>query len=142
MRLRSSTLCALGLVFFTLGFGVFQARSLIVGPKLTITSPLKGATLHDTMLTIAGEVRNATEVRVNGLLVTPDTSGHFTEHTLTPEGYSSVLIEAKNRFGRRTQATVDFLGAPTQETVVSKKTPNTLSSSQEERVLQTQTISS
>jgi hypothetical protein len=110
--MRPPLILSLALIILTCGYGAFQARSLFTGPHITITNPLPHATLTETTLSVEGEVRNATEITVNGVSVVPDTTGHFSVQTLTPVGYGAVMVEAKNRFGGTAHTKVDFFGAP------------------------------
>jgi hypothetical protein len=113
MRAHSSSLTvALVLILLTVGYGVFQARTLIVGPTLVVHEPRPGKTLTNTLMEVRGTATNVTHITVNGRPATFDLSGNFKETLLTPEGYGTILIEAENRFGRKVSTQVDIMGAP------------------------------
>jgi len=100
------------LLAVTVTYGMFQARTLIHGPTLTVTSPLPGETITDTLMEIQGNTENVTHISINGQPVTMDVSGSFNVKRVTPNGYGTVLIEAKDRFGHTTSEYFSFLGAP------------------------------
>jgi len=100
-------LCAL-----TVGYGIFQARTLIHGPTLIVLSPLPGETISGKLMSVTGNTQHVTHVQVNGKSVTIDISGKFSETLVTPEGYGTILVEAKDRFGGHVAKKIDFFGKP------------------------------
>ncbi len=95
-----------------MGYGVFEAHSLLSGPELSISTPRRGDTFVGPLLEIHGEVANATNVRINGKPIVTDLSGAFSEKLLTPRGYGVVLVEAENRFGRSATERIELIGRP------------------------------
>jgi hypothetical protein len=116
MNNKNGYIFALILLAITLAYGFFQARVLIHGPVLSITSPKSGETVTDTLMEINGKTENVTHVTINGQPITMDISGTFTEKRITPNGYGVVLIEAKDRFGHTTKEYITFLGEPSSTT--------------------------
>jgi len=112
MSNKNGAYFAFTLCLITVTYGVFQARTLIHGPTLMVTSPRHGETISTVLMAINGKTENVTHVSVNGQPITMDTSGTFDETLVTPEGYGVILVEAKNRFGRRQEQRIEFIGAP------------------------------
>jgi len=103
---------ALGLVLVTVAYGLFQARTLIEGPELTVISPAHGEHLTETLLEVRGVARNVTRVSINGRPITTDPEGAFTETLVTPAGYGVILVEAENRFGYHAEERIEVYGTP------------------------------
>lgn len=109
---NANILLALALIILTVGYGIFNARTLMRGPVVTITDPLPGETLTETLLIIEGSAKNVTRVRVNGRPITLDQQGAFMEKLVTQSGYGTVVVEAENRFGQHTRKVVEYVGKP------------------------------
>ena len=114
MSNKNSAFFAFTLCLITITYGVFQARTLIHGPTLIVSSPRPGETVSTVLMVIQGKTENVTHVSVNGQPVTMDTNGTFDETFVTPEGYGVILVEAKNRFGRHQEQRIEFIGTPPQ----------------------------
>lgn len=112
MRGNSGRYLALALVLVTVTYGIYQARTLIHGPVLTVREPHAGAMLESTLMEVHGHADNVTRVTINGRPIALDTSGTFKEKLVTPNGYGVLLVEAYNRFGHRTQERIEFVGRP------------------------------
>lgn len=89
-----------------LGYGLFEARRLIVGPVITITSPVNGSATSTTALTIEGVASNIAFLTIDDLPAYTDESGHFSLTLSPPPGYTSVTVAARDRFGRHTAKSI------------------------------------
>lgn len=91
----------LGLLIL-LVYGYFQARELITGPRLEISSPKNGETLASTSpeILVRGHAKNISFLTINGRQVFTDESGYFSSTLLLGEGYTIITIEAQDRFKR------------------------------------------
>ncbi|MGH7141069.1 MAG: hypothetical protein ACREGH_00335, partial [Minisyncoccia bacterium] len=95
-----------------LGYGVFEARFLIEGPKITVLTPKDGAAVGGPLITIAGNVQNTAFFSIDGRQAFADEQGNFSE-TLTPApGYDVVEIAAKDRFGRTAETDLEITVLP------------------------------
>jgi hypothetical protein len=100
----------LGVFFLT--YAVYQARNLIQGPTITLSTEVE-ITQSTRGLTISGIARNVVVLRMNGKEIHTNERGAF-EHTLTLEnGYTIMTLEAEDRYGRRTDLTRSFIYKPT-----------------------------
>jgi len=115
MRRGSGLSVAILLAVGTLAYGLFQARTLIAGPELTVTSPRPGETVEGPVYSVRGSAHNISRVRINGRAITTDLSGKFEETLVTPDGYGVLLVEAENRLGKYTSTRVEFVGVPRPE---------------------------
>lgn len=118
MRERKKTMRSSGFMFalllvtVTVLYGFFQARTLIDGPRLTVSSPEPGRTVSGETLLVSGHTQNVTHVYINGAPATMDVSGNYEKTLVTPDGYGVILVEAENRFGRHIEERVEFFGVP------------------------------
>ncbi len=112
MNDRRGRFVALGLILFTLAYGLFQARVLLEGPELTVRAPVPGASLTEPLMEVRGKAHNVTRVTINGRPITTTPEGDFNDTLVTPSGYGVVLVEATNRFGYHIEERIEIYGAP------------------------------
>lgn len=89
--------------FFVLaivGYGLFQSRNLIAGPKITIFEPQDGSFLTHKATEIRGHTENTSKITLNGKDVLIDPEGDFREKILLSKGYNVFVLNLKDRFGR------------------------------------------
>ena len=87
-------------VVLMVGYSLYQARNLIHGPEITITSPTPGSTLHAPLVTIAGTAENIAFISLNDRQIFVNSNGDFSEQLLLAPGYNVWTISAKDKFGR------------------------------------------
>ncbi len=93
-----------GLVFALLvTYILFQARFLILGPRIFVVSPQDNQALNDPLLTISGRVENAVSLTLDDRPIYPDQSGVWAEKLLVGPGLNIIKLDAKDRFGRETE---------------------------------------
>jgi len=95
-------------VVLVLGYGLFEARRLIQGPEITITSPRDGTATSSDMVTIEGTAQNISFLTINDAPAYTDASGYFTETLSPPAGYTVFTVAAVDRFGRRASKSVSI----------------------------------
>lgn len=93
------------LVFYT----YFQAKDFINGPVVLVSSPQNGATVGDSFIEIVGSAQNISHLTLNGRQIFTDEKGHFQEQLLLLRGYNIITIEAKDRFDRTTEETLELV---------------------------------
>lgn len=82
-------------------YGLVEAWPLIVGPTLSIESPVKDATLASNgILTVTGVVHRATSFTLNGAPLLQDQDGRFSSTLTFPRGGTILTFVATDRFGR------------------------------------------
>lgn len=79
---------------------LFQARFLIAGPHITLTT--EPYTIHENVLQIEGQVVNHTALTLNGAPIHTDQYGNFSELLVTHGSYTIMTLQAKDRYGRET----------------------------------------
>lgn len=96
------------------GYSYFQARKLIGGPKIVIESPAQGSEVKESLIEIKGTASNIKDISLNDRPIFIDEQGHFSEKLMVPPGLDILTMKAQDRFGRKTQATLElYYNAPT-----------------------------
>ncbi len=101
---KKNLLIGISIVFFAIvivGYGLFQARNLLMGPQIYLASPQNGATItHSPLVTIAGKASNISFISLNDRPIFVNEQGDFNEQLLLSPGYNTWTIMAKDTFGR------------------------------------------
>ncbi|MEX0916930.1 MAG: hypothetical protein WDZ90_00155 [Candidatus Paceibacterota bacterium] len=92
-------------------YALFQARDLIEGPVIALSSPENGATIIENGVFIEGHAKNIARISLNDHQIFVDESGYFKERILLPEGYAILVIKGSDRFGRKTQEIISLYHA-------------------------------
>ncbi len=92
-----------GLFFFflllALGYFVFEAYGVLLGPALSIDEPRYGDRVHTTYIAVAGRSSAGIDVWVNGHASRTDNEGFFKATIGLFPGYNPIEVRVKNRFG-------------------------------------------
>lgn len=83
-----------------IAYGIFEARRLIEGPRITLNSPVDGTAVGGPIITVAGTIQNAAFFSINGKQVLSDDKGNFAEQISPPPGFEIIEVAARDRFGR------------------------------------------
>jgi len=89
-------------------YSLFQARFVILGPHIKITSPKNGASLSSDLINITGQAKNISFISLNDRPIYVDDKGNFNEKLIAPLGSSIMTVRAKDRFGRSTEKQVQI----------------------------------
>lgn len=81
-------------------YGLYQTRSLLLGPKITIAAPLNGAAIALNPVEIEGQAERIAFLSLNGGRIFTDEDGNFKQKLLLNRGYNIIRIEAEDKFGR------------------------------------------
>lgn len=87
-----------GLLFLL--YIVFQARFLILGPRVSIETPKDAEVVYNPLLTISGTASNIARITLNGRQIYVDENGLWTEILLLSPGTSIMTVTVRDRFGR------------------------------------------
>ncbi len=94
-------------VLFLVFYGLFNARKLIIGPRIEILEPKTSEVETDSStITIRGRAENAAFLNLNERPIFTDTNGLFEEKLLLSEGFNTIEIRARDRFKKETEKTV------------------------------------
>ena len=98
-------------LFFVLGYVIFQARFLIVGPQITLTEtppPINNVRL----VALSGTAFNITRLWLNDRQIYTDPDGNFKEAFVLENGYTITTRRAEDLYGRETTITRSFVYLP------------------------------
>ncbi len=99
----------LGFLVIIALYALFQARYIILGPEVTISSPTDGSVLAESLVTVVGTAQNATFISLDDRPIFLDEHGNFRELLLAPKGLSTIIVKARDRFGRETEKTLRII---------------------------------
>ncbi len=109
------TLIAAGTLFAVALYAGFALLPLLLGPTLMV-GVVRSTEFGTTM--IAGTTDRVSTLSINGLPVPITEAGDFSIERAYPVGYTVVVIEASDRFGRRETETITLT---TNETTYARK---------------------
>ena len=95
------------LAIIILGYSGFQARKIIEGPELKITSLKTGAVLKDPLVEIKGVAYNIKEISLDDRPIYIDEKGNFNERMILFPGYNMIRLKAGDKFGKVTEKTLE-----------------------------------
>jgi hypothetical protein len=104
---RHWVLIAAGVLF--IGYVLFQARFLILGPQVKVLSPQDGAVVYSPVVVMSGTAKNVSWLSLNDRQIFTDEKGVWEEKLLVSEGLSIIELNARDRFGRQTEKTVRII---------------------------------
>lgn len=78
----------------------YQLRDWIIPPKLSLETPVDGATIQGPSVIVEGNATPGVRLTINGILTYNEDTGHFHASLLFPAGLHTVEVIAENRFGR------------------------------------------
>ena len=85
------------------GYGLFEIWNYATGPKILLTSPPDGLAVSESLLTVAGQIKNTQILKLNGRAIDVTEEGYFTEQILLSYSYNVLELKAKDRFGKETE---------------------------------------
>jgi hypothetical protein len=97
------------LCLFVVLYALFQARFLILGPRVNITSPQNGSSLPERAVTLTGTAKNVAYISLNGRQIFTDEEGYWEEKLLVSPGLSIMTVQARDRFGRETEKHIELV---------------------------------
>lgn len=109
---RSSRIVVILLVLFflaVLGYGYFEARSILYGPQIMVATPTVPASVSEPLVHIRGSARNIVILRMNGVPVSVTETGNFDEALLLAPGYNKVVLSASDKLGRTTEQVLEII---------------------------------
>lgn len=105
------TKLALGLFFvLVIGYALFETRNMLFGPSITV--PTQTIETHEQLVTITGQARHISELSMNGAEVVVTEEGAFEEPYLLTEGLNRIVLDARDKYGRRAQKIIEVVYSP------------------------------
>lgn len=98
-----------GLLILIACYSLFQARKIMEGPELTVTSPLIQGIMTDSFVQVTGVARNIKEIKLNGFPIYIDEQGNFSEKLVLIAGYNIIELEARDKFNKETKKVIELV---------------------------------
>lgn len=108
--IRNSAI-ALIIIFF-LGYLIWQIKTIITPPVLTIFSPHDGFITKETSVTVEGQTEPATHLTVNGQEVSTNNRGQFSLKFDLVSGLNTLTIASNKKHGKTTIKTFSIIMRP------------------------------
>ncbi|MFN3188136.1 MAG: hypothetical protein ACK42D_01145 [Candidatus Paceibacteria bacterium] len=102
------TVAVFGGGMLLLAYLVFQARFLLQGPVITLTSE-PNTVQDERVVMLTGSVKNITRLTLNGRQIFTNELGYFDEALVLENGYTIATLAATDRYGRETNVTRPFV---------------------------------
>lgn len=102
---------ALIIVLFILlvSYSLWEARFLILGPRIWITAPQDGETVSESLVMITGRAKNVAWITLNDHQIFTDEKGRWSEELIVSSGTSIMTVKARDRVGRETAKSVQIV---------------------------------
>jgi hypothetical protein len=124
------------IVFFILivGYAYFEARGVLYGPSIHVTSGVTEVT--DPFISVQGKADRIAELSMNGRPISVTEDGAFDEPYLLSPGLNRIMLDATDRYGRKTQQVMEVVykadpDAPIKPAERPTSTPENVSTSTE-----------
>lgn len=101
IKIQQSIFVIFGIILILGIYLFYQYRSAFIPPAVTVSSPAENAVVSQ-VITVSGTVDSDASVTVNNIPVTLATDGSFTKKIALFPGKETIIIRAKNRFGKET----------------------------------------
>lgn len=92
-----------------LGYAGFAFRDIFRGPQIIVNEPINGSSFASSSVAIKGVVDRVQSIELNGRLILIDEQGNFNEIVLLSPGYNVETLQAKDKFGRSTEARIELI---------------------------------
>jgi len=93
---------------FGLTYGLFQAREMIRGPVVEVTSPKDGDTITSPLVEIEGIVKNIAFITLNGQQIYANENGEFKEKLVAAPGTNTIIISVVDKFNRLNEEKIEL----------------------------------
>lgn len=90
----------------------FQARNFLTGPTIMLESS-DTIVYQEQRVVLTGVAQNIVKLTLNGKEIHTNEEGVFTHSLVLEHGYTIMTLEAKDRFGRTTTLTREYVYSPT-----------------------------
>ncbi len=92
-----------GLFAFIAFYTLWETKALSKGVDLQLEGITDGAILSNDVISLKGSALHASHIAIDGREIEVDKDDKFTEELVLSPGYNIISIEAKDKFGKKTQ---------------------------------------
>lgn len=94
------------------GYAAFEARGIVEGPSLAVEQPLPGRTIEESVTRLTGTAERISKISLNGRQIFISEEGAFDEPLILAPGYNEILVEAWDRFDKKTSVMLPVVHRP------------------------------
>ena len=87
------------LFLFIIVYAFFRSKDLIFGVKIKNVNIVDGSKVTNNVMEITGNAKNATNLILDGRVISVDQKGNFDETITLLSGYNIINIKAQDKFG-------------------------------------------
>lgn len=100
------------IIFFILilAYAFYEARGIVFGPEITITSGVQE--VREPYVRITGKAERIAKLSMNGKEIPVTEGGVFDQPYLLSPGLNRILLDATDKYGRTTQKLVGIIYTP------------------------------
>ena len=103
------------LFLLVLCYALFEARWMIIGPVITVSSDTSATS--STVITLAGTALHSSTFSINGAPITISQEGQFEETYALSSGVNFFFLDARDRYGRRRHMSITIVSTATSRPV-------------------------
>ncbi len=93
------------------GFFIYtELNKFISAPRLVVLIPQNGETVQKTELVLKGVTEENAKVKINQQPILVKDQGHFEEKIIIKKGENKIIIQAENRFHKKTEKQIIVYG--------------------------------
>lgn len=93
----------ISIVLLIVAYVYYQSINLATGPEITITSPIDGSTVTESLVVFSGTTENISHITFNDRPIFINEKGEFSQALLVLPGLNIIEVDAGDRFGRTTK---------------------------------------
>ena len=88
---------------------IFQSRFIILGPRISIYTPKNNEIVLSSIVLVTGHAENIAYISLDDRPIFVDEKGNFNEKLVAQIGINTIIMKARDRFGRTTEKTLKIV---------------------------------
>ena len=118
---RFTRIVLIGFFLIVAGYAYFEGRGLLSGPSIEISG--RAMEVSEPFITLEGHAERITSLSMNGKDIVVTEEGAFSEPYVLAPGYNRIVLEARDRYGKTTERTIEIVYRATSPSANASSTP-------------------
>ncbi len=97
------------IILIIVTYSYYKSKDFIIGPSITIESPLTGTGVANPLVEVIGVASNISYISMDDRQIYTNEKGKFKEKLLLFPGYNIISIKARDMFNRTVQKTIELI---------------------------------
>ena len=117
---RDSRITKIALIIFFLilaAYAYYEARGLLFGPRIEV--PAGKTEVHEALVNIRGTASRIASLSLNGKAISVTENGVFEEPYLLAEGYNRIVLDATDKYSRKSRKVIEIVYTPSTDSTSS-----------------------